>query len=257
MASFKEAALGGGLKLGTFIGEFATPGIGHIMKNAGLDFVFLDMEHTGFDVMQMKSVLRYFEAAGLATLVRPAGKDYYDMARMLDVGADALCLPMVSSAAEAADIVRQCKYAPMGERGVALGMTHDKFTQGPVLEKLNALNDATAIVPLIETAGGIAEVEAIAKTPGVDALWLGHFDLSCSLGIPGEFEHPKFKDAVARTCAAAKAAGIPAGRICGSVEESLAEHAQGFDLIGISGDAWMLQTAMTEAAKAVRAGAKA
>ena len=120
MASFKEAALGGGLKLGTFIGEFATPGIGHIMKNAGLDFVFLDMEHTGFDVIQMKSVLRYFEAAGLATLVRPAGKDYYDMARMLDIGAQGLCVPMVSSAEEARSIVRQCKYVPDGERGVAI-----------------------------------------------------------------------------------------------------------------------------------------
>ena len=101
MASMKDVATSGGLKIGTFVCEFATPGIGYILKNAGLDFVFLDMEHSGFDVSTLKSVLRYFEAADLPCLVRPAGKDYYDMARMLDIGAQALCLPMVSSAAEA------------------------------------------------------------------------------------------------------------------------------------------------------------
>ena len=112
------------------------------------------------------------------------------------------------------------------------------------------------IFPLIETAGGIVEVEEIANTPGVDGLWLGHFDLSCSLGIPGEFTNPKFTDAVERTVAAAKAAGIPAGRIVGDVAEGLVEHARGFDLIGVSGDAWMLQSAFAAAAAELRQGAK-
>lgn len=255
MASMKEVSTSGGLKVGTFVAEFATPGIGYILKNAGLDFVFLDMEHTGFDVSTIKTVLRFFEAADLPCLIRPAGKDYYDMARVLDIGAEGLVLPMVSSAAEAAAIVNACKYAPDGERGVALGVMHDRFTGGAVLDKLGKANRETVIYPLIETAGGVEEVEAIANTPGVDGLWLGHFDLSCSLGIPGAFDHPKFHDAVARTCAAGRAAGIPVGRICGSVEEGLAEHAKGFDLIGVSGDAWMLQAAMTSAVDSLRAGA--
>lgn len=257
MTSLKDVCTSGGLKVGTFVAEFATPGIGYILKNAGLDFVFLDMEHTGFDVMTLKSCLRFFEAADLPCLVRPAGKDYYDMARVLDIGAEGLVLPMVSSAAEARAIVNQCKYAPAGERGVALAMMHDRFRQGPVLEKLNAANRATVIFPLIETAGGAAEADEIAAVEGVDGLWLGHFDLSCSLGVPGEFEHPKFLDAVARTCAAGKAAGIPVGRIVGSAAEGVAAHAAGFDLIGVSGDAWMLQAAMTAAAAELRAGAKA
>lgn len=252
MATMKQVCAADGLRVGTFVAEFATPGIGYILKNAGLDFVFLDMEHSGFDVMTLKSALRYFEAADLPCLVRPAGKDYYDMARVLDIGAQGLVLPMVSSAAETREIVRQCKYAPRGERGVALGMMHDKFTGGPVLEKLNAANAETVIFPLIETAGGVAEVEEIAQVEGVDGLWLGHFDLSCSLGIPGEFDHPKFHDAVARTCAAGKAAGIPVGRICGDVEEGAAEHAKGFDLIGVSGDVWLLQAALAAAATDLR-----
>lgn len=253
MASLKQVCGQDGLKVGTFVAEFATPGIGYILKNAGLDFVFLDMEHSGFDIATLRQALRYFEAADLPCIVRPAGKDYYDMARALDIGAEGLVLPMVSSAAEAAAIVRQCKYAPDGERGVALGMLHDRYVQGPVLQKLGEANRETVIFPLIETAGGIAEVEAIAKTPGVDGLWLGHFDLSCGLGIPGEFDHPKFLDAVERTCAAGKAAGIPVGRIVGDAAEGAREYARGFDMIGISGDAWMLQAAMAAAASSLRA----
>jgi 2-keto-3-deoxy-L-rhamnonate aldolase RhmA len=254
MTSMKQVAASGGLKIGTFLCEFATPGIGYILKNAGLDFVFLDMEHSGFDVSQMKSALRYFEAADLPCLVRPPGKGYYDMARMLDIGAGALCLPMVSSAAEAHNIVRQCKYVPSGERGVALGIMHDRYTTGPVMQKLREANRETAIFPLIETAAGLAEVEDIAKVEGVDGLWLGHFDLSCSMGIPGEFENPVFIAAVARVSAAAKAAGIPVGRIVADAKEGMAEHANGYGLIAISGDVWMLQNAFAKAANDLRLG---
>jgi len=252
MASMKDVATSGGLKVGTFVCEFATPGIGYILKNAGLDFVFLDMEHSGFDVSTMKSALRYFEAADLPCLVRPPGKDYYDMARMLDIGAQGLCLPMVSSADEARSIVRQCKYVPDGERGVALGIMHDRFRPGAVNEKLAAANRDTAIFPLIETAAGIEEVAEIAAVEGVDGLWIGHFDLSCSLGVPGEFDHPKFKDAIARTHAAAKSAGIPVGRIAADATEGAALHRDGVDLVAISGDVWMLQTALRNAATMLR-----
>ena len=252
MATMKQVTEASGLRVGTFVAEFATPGIGYILKNAGLDFVFLDMEHSGFDVMTLKQALRYFEAADLPCLVRPAGKDYYDMARVLDIGAQGLVLPMVSSAQEARDIVRQCKYAPQGERGVALGVMHDKFTGGAVMDKLNGANRDTVIYALIETAGGVDEVEEIAAVEGIDGLWVGHFDLSCGLGIPGEFDHPKFHDAIARACAAGKAAGIPVGRICGDVAEGVAEHAKGFDLIGVSGDVWLLQAALGQAAADLR-----
>lgn len=144
----------------------------------------------------------------------------------------------------------------MGERGVALGIMHDRFTTGPVMEKLGKANRETMIFPLIETAAGVAEVEEIAKVEGVDGLWLGHFDLSCSLGITGEFDNPLFRDAVARTCAAGKAAGIPVGRIVNDAKEGMAEHANGFDLIAISGDVWMLQMALRSAATELRQGIK-
>ncbi len=257
MARLKEVFSGGGLKVGTFVGEFATPGIGYILKNAGLDFVFLDMEHTGFDVMTVKSLLRYFEAADLPCVIRPAGKDYYDMARVLDVGAEGLILPMVSGAEEVRQIVHACKYAPIGGRGVALSIMHDHFTPGAVLEKLDRANRETMIFPLIETVAGVEAVEEIAAIDGVDGLWLGHFDLSCSLGIPGAFDDPRFNAAVERVAAAGKAVGKPVGRMCNDPAEGMKEYARGFELLGMSGDIWMLQTAMTEATAALRKGVAA
>lgn len=242
-----------GLKIGTFMCEFNTPGIGHILKNGGCDYVFIDMEHSGFDVGVMKTLLRYFEAADLPAFVRPAGKDYYDMARVLDVGAEGLILPMVGSGEEAARIVADTKYEPEGGRGVALGIAHDRYQLGPVIEKLNAANARTQIFPLIETRDGIENVEAIANTSGIDGLWLGHFDLSCSLGIPGQFDHKQFTDSVDKLLAVAKAAGKPVGRVVATSSEGAAAYKQGFDFIAVSGDCWLLQQAMTQASSEIRA----
>lgn len=240
------------LKVGTFVCEFATPGIGHILKGAGCDYAFFDMEHSGIDVGTMKSVVRYFEAADLPMLVRPAAKDYYAMARLLDIGVEGLILPMVGSAEEASQIVQNVKYTPQGERGVALAVGHDRYRHGPVMEKLANANRTTKIWALIETKEGINEVEAIAAVDGIDGLWLGHFDLSCSLNIPGEFDNPLFIDAVSRTVKAAQANNKRLGRVVANVEEGKAQFNDGFDFIAVSGDVWLLQAAMATACDDLR-----
>ena len=92
-------------KFGHFIVEFATPGIGHILKSAGCDFVLFDLEHSGFHFETVKSVMRYFEAAELPAIVRVPSKEYHHIARAMDMGAEGLMLPMVSTAEEARQIV--------------------------------------------------------------------------------------------------------------------------------------------------------
>jgi len=245
-----------GAKLGTMVIEFDTPGIGHILKACGPDFVFLDMEHSGFGIETVKRTLRYLEAAGLPTIVRPPGKDYSQIATALDVGAEGLMLPMLSSAAEAKRILGFMKYVPQGGRGVALGVAHDRYTAGPVMAKLTAANRRTTFVALIETAEGVANIDEIAATRGVDVLWIGHFDLSCSLGIPGEFEHPDFRRAIAAVLAAAKRHGKPLGRMVQNVKDGLAYQRMGFDTICYSGDVWLLQAALREGLDGLRAGTR-
>ncbi len=244
-------------KLGHFIVEFATPGIGHIMKAAGCDFALFDLEHSGFGFETVKSAIRYFEAADVAPIVRVPSKEYHHIARACDMGAEGIMIPMVGNAKEAKAIVECMKYFPMGKRGVALGVAHDNYSGGSVPEKLAGANERTTLFCQIETAEGAENADSIAAVEGVDCLWVGHFDLSVSLGIPGEFDSPKFLDAIARTAAATKKHGKSLGRLVPTTDLGIALYKQGFDFCCYSGDVWVLRDALTQAIGKLREGCKA
>jgi 2-keto-3-deoxy-L-rhamnonate aldolase RhmA len=251
--SFGELTRTPGLKLGTYIGEFAGPAIARIVQSAGCDFAMVDMEHSGFTFETAKSQLRHLHDAGVASTLRPPSKATHHIARACDVGAQGVMPAMLGSTEEARRILEVMKYVPDGRRGVALGIAHDDYAPGPVADKFAAANRKTSLVALIETAEGVQNVEAIAAVDGVDCLWIGHFDLSCALGIPGRFDHPDFAAAVTRVVAAGKAAGKALGRLVPTVEEGAARYAEGFDMIIYSGDVWLLQAALASGVSELRA----
>src|ERR1700680_4077474 len=109
-AGLKQMTRTAETKLGHFIVEFATPGIGHILKSAGCDFALFDLEHSGFHFETVKSVLRYFEAAQLPAIVRVPSKEYHHIARAMDMGAEGLMLPMGGNVDEVRHIVHSMKY---------------------------------------------------------------------------------------------------------------------------------------------------
>ncbi len=252
MASLKEMAGRRGVALGACIMEFDSPGIGHIYRAAGAEFVFVDCEHSGIGIEGLKRILRYLEAADMPHFVRPPGKTYPHVANALDAGAEGLLLPMAASAAEMREVASYMKYPPAGVRGVALGIAHDRYAAGPPAEALAAANARTVCIPLIETVEGVADVEAIAALPEVDLLWIGHFDLSCSLGVPGAFDHPDFLAAHARIVAAARAAGKSVGRLVGSPEEGRRLIDEGVEFICYGTDASLLLQAAKTGLDAMR-----
>ena len=254
MASLKEMAGHRGVKLGACIMEFESPGIGHIYRAAGADFVFVDCEHSGIGIEGLKRILRYLEAAGMPHFVRRAGKAYPDIATALDAGAEGLLLPMAGSAEEVRALAGYMKYPPDGARGVALGIAHDRYAAGAPAEALAAANARTVCIPLIETAEGVENVEAIAALPEVDLLWIGHFDLSCSLGAPGAFDHPDFIAAHKRIVAAAHSAGKSIGRLVGSPEDGRRLIGEGVDFICYGTDASLLLQAARAGFAAMRDG---
>jgi len=241
-------------KFGHFIVEFATPGIGHIMKSAGCDFTLFDLEHSGFGFETVKSALRYFEAADLPAIVRVPSREYHHIARAMDMGAEGLMLPMVGNVDEVRHIVNSMKYHPHGKRGVALQVAHDRYRPGAVADKFTAANTRTTLFCQIETAEGVENADAIAAVDGIDCLWIGHFDLSVSLGIPGQFDHPKFLKAVERTIAAAKKHKRALGRLVPTTEAGIALYKQGFDFCCYSGDVWVLRDALAAAIATLRKG---
>src|SRR6201997_4779756 len=171
----KELAGTRAAKLGHFIVEFATPGIAHILKSAGCEFVLFDLEHSGFSFETVKSAVRYFEAADLPMIVRVPSKEYHHIARACDMGAEGLMLPMVGNVDEARHILTSMKYTPDGGRGVALQVSHDRYRPGPVVDKFVAANRRSTFFCQIETAEGVENAGALAWLPVRDRLRVGRF----------------------------------------------------------------------------------
>ena len=219
-----------GRKFGHFVVEFATPGIGHILKGAGCDFVLFDTEHSGFGFETIKSAVRYFEAAQLPAIVRVPSKEYHHIARAADMGAEGIMLPMVDTAEEAAELASSLKYTPLGRRGVALGVAHDHYRAGPVTEKLAGANERTCLLRPDRDRGRRGERRRIAAVDGVDCLWVGHFDLTASLGIPGQFEHPEFLTAIDTRRCRLREARQGLGRLVPGRRHRIAYSARGLRL---------------------------
>ncbi len=243
-----------GLKLGHYVGDFAVPGIGYMLKEAGAEFAFFDMEHSGNSFETVHRTLRYFEAAGLPSMVRVPSDSYDHIARALDVGAEAIVVPMVGSADQARAIVERMKYTPKGKRGVALALANDRYKMGPVDAALAAANERTRLVCLIETVDGVANVDEIAAVEGVDVLWVGHFDLTCSMGIPAQFEHPDYTAALKKVLKAGLRHDKGLGRMVADIAAGVALAHEGWDLIIYHGDVWLYQNAVRQGLDGIKTG---
>jgi 2-dehydro-3-deoxyglucarate aldolase/4-hydroxy-2-oxoheptanedioate aldolase len=252
MTSFRELTETKTLKVGTYIGQFATPGLGRILKSTGCQFAFVDMEHSGFSFETIRDVLGQLHDVGIATVTRPPSQAAHHLARLCDVGAQGLVPPMLSTVDQARACLDAIKYAPQGGRGCAFGIAHDDYNALAPADSLAAGNARTAFTPLIETAEGIENVDAIAALDGVDCLWIGHLDLSVSLGIPGDYESTTFKEAVATVMAAASRHSKSVGRLIGSPQEAARVHGEGVDFICYLGDVWLLQKALKEGFVGIR-----
>jgi 2-keto-3-deoxy-L-rhamnonate aldolase RhmA len=234
--------------------EFFTPGLMAVLAAAGAEFVVLDMEHSGIGIEAIKRQLAAARGLAIVPIVRvPAGHCHL-IAPVLDAGAMGIMVPMVESAEQAAAIVGCCRYRPEGRRGLAFGVAHDDYQGGDALQKMREANARTLVIPLIETAEGIANAERIMAIEGVDVGWLGHFDLTNTLGITGEFSHPRFIAAVETLLAACRAHDKAAGYLAGSVADALAFRARGFRCLGYGTDISQLQTGLREGLGRLRAG---
>jgi 2-keto-3-deoxy-L-rhamnonate aldolase RhmA len=239
----KRTLAEGGVALGTMVTDFATPGVARLAAEAGAEFVLFDLEHTSIGFERMRDVLAGARAAEIVTLVRVPDAAYDLVARGLDAGAQGVMVPAVESAEEARLVADAARFPPVGRRGFGLLYRDDWEPEG-VPATLERANEETLVIVQIETADGVERVEEIAAVDGVDVLWIGHFDLTASLGVPGNFESAAFHAAVDRVLAAAEGSGKPAGMVCGSVEEGRRLLERGFRCIGYSFDLWLYQDAL-------------
>lgn len=242
----KRALRDGGRAVGTMIFEFATTGIARIAAAAGAEFAVFDMEHTGWSIETVRMLMATSGAAELVPMVRVPALQYHFIARVLDIGAMGVVVPMVADAAQARTIVESAKYPPHGRRGLAFGMAHDDYRAGELSASMQAANDEVMLIAQIETPGGVEQADAIAAVEGIDALWIGQYDLTATMGIPGRFEEPAFREATARVLEACRRHGKTAVLGSGDAETLRRGPEAGFRMLVYLTDVWIFQQALRQ-----------
>ena len=249
----KQRIANGETLVGTMVFEFFVPGMAQIAKVAGADFLLYDMEHSGVGIDAIKVQCAASAGSGVVPIVRVPTNQYHFVARVLDAGAHGIMVPMVADAQQAAEIVSWTRYPPEGRRGAAFGVAHDGYRPGSPREKIADSAARTIVIAMIETPEGVRNADAIAAVPGVDVLWLGHFDLTNFMGIPGEFGNPDYLAAVDDIVAAARKHGKVAAVMAADEAWARKYHGLGFRMFAYGLDIHLYQHALATGVQAVRA----
>jgi len=241
----------GELVFGTMVMEFATPAVARITAAAGAEFTLFDLEHTAYGIEHMRNVLSAARAANTVPLLRVPDAAYDLIARGLDAGALGVMVPVVESADEARLVAESARFPPVGRRG--FGLLRDDWEPEGVTATIEKANAETLVLVQIESAAGLEAVDEIAAVDGVDVLWIGHFDLTASLGIAGDFTHGRYHDAVDRVLEAGARAGKPVGMVCSTVQEGVALVDRGFRMLAYAIDVYLYEDAVRAGLDGLRA----
>jgi len=242
----KEALKAGRLQLGAGFWQFRSPEVARIYAAAGFQWAFIDTEHGGFDLETVQDICRVANLAGLCPLVRVPDLQYPLIARALDCGAQGIVFPRVESPEVLATAISWTKFPPMGIRGYGLTTLQANFEPLSFVEILEQTNRNTLVVMQIETQLAVDRREELLSVPGIDAVMIGPADLSISLGVPGQFEHPKVvaaMEAVRDTCIRR---GIAPGTQTRSVALAKFWKERGMLFLGCSNETTMLLDRATE-----------
>ena len=189
------------LKMGKIAASFnvsrlRTPEIPQIAKACGFHWIFIDLEHSTMDLDTAGQICAAALPTGISALVRVPSGDVNRAARILDAGAQGVIFPHVQNADEARKYVDACRFPPKGSRSLTYGGPQLEYETLPATEVMEGLNQETLIVMMIETPEAVENATSIAGVDGVDILLVGGSDLSATMGIPGQFQSPKFVEAI-------------------------------------------------------------
>lgn len=228
--------------------------IAQLAKTAGFDMIYVDMEHSTITLDMTGQICLAALNAGVTPMVRvPANTPDY-IQRVLDGGALGIIAPGIGSAAEAREVVRAVKFPPLGERGAGGALPHLQYRSFPTAEANAAINNATMVIVQFESAAALEQADEIAAVEGVDMVLIGVNDMLASMGLAGQYEHPKVREAYARTIAACRKHGkhVGVGGLSTKLKLVAEFIAMGARLVSTGTDIQFLLAAMTEKAKQVR-----
>lgn len=241
---------------GTFVFEYGSPAVPRIMQAAGWDYILIDMEHASFGMETVASLLHVASAVGLPALVRVPELQRSLLSRPLDAGALGVMIPRVESKAQAEAILRFTKYYPLGDRGMAPGTAHTAYRAVKGTQLIREANAELLIVIQIETRAGLENLDDILSVPGLDVAYVGPFDLSTSLGVPGELGHPRMLRATTAFLRGCRRHGVIPGSWVGSVREGRDWMRRGARFLTYGADFLLAQEESRRVLRGLRPGRK-
>jgi 2-dehydro-3-deoxyglucarate aldolase len=238
ISEIRQRLRNGGRSIGSWI-QIPHPSVAEIMGQAGYDWIAVDLEHGSVSVDQLPDLFRALELGGTLPLARVAQGATKDVKQALDAGAGGVIAPMIESAAQLIAIRDACRWPPAGRRGVGFSRAN---LFGKRFDSYREEAQAPLLVAMIEHVKAIDSLQQIVSVEGLDALMIGPYDLSASMGCAGQFDHPQFKAALLQIRAEAEARQLSCGLhvVAPSREELRQRIAEGYRFIAYSIDAAML-----------------
>lgn len=204
--------------------SFPDPIVAEVMAGVGFDWIMIDTEHSPFNLETLAYILMAFKESDTVPMIRMPWNDHVRIKQVLDIGAEGVLMPNVGSVEAARQAVAACRYPPEGTRGFGPRRASDYFRKlDPLDEYLQTANESIVVIIQIEDIDGVRNVESILAVPGIDVVLLGPMDLSGTMGLMGQLDHPDVLEAIHFVIAKAKEAGVPVGVPMAKTPEVLAE----------------------------------
>lgn len=250
-SKLKKALNEGKTVFGPFM-KLSSPAIVEILAHAGFDFVIIDTEHGPLTVETAENLVRAAQLAGIDPVIRVTDNDPSKISRALDIGAHGVQVPQVSSRADAERTVRAAKFAPEGERGVCCYVRAADYSAFGKHKYFPSANENTLLLVHIEGLAGVENIDEILSTPGIDVIFIGPYDLSQSIGLTGQVDHPSVIAKAKEVVDKARAKNIAVGTFVDTVEGAHKWQALGVQYISFAVDVGIFY----EASKKIVAGLK-
>jgi 4-hydroxy-2-oxoheptanedioate aldolase len=233
---FKQA-LGKHQQVGLFA-TLASPHVSELLALCGFDWLVIDTEHSPNDLGDVANQMRSIALHGVAPVVRAAWNDPVLVKQLLDVGGQSILFPYIETPEEAARAVTSTRYPPAGVRGVAGSSRAARF--GTDDTYLKRANEEICVIAQIESVRGLDNLQSIAMTPGIDAIFIGPADLAASLGHIGEPQHPSVQRAISEAFDALRGLGKPHGYLTANLPEARRRLEEGIDFVALGTDVLLL-----------------
>ena len=245
----KKMLAEGQVTMGSWL-SFFDPTAAEIMADVGFDWLIIDSEHAPIGPKEMQDIVMAFKGSDTSPIVRVGWNDQVLIKTALDLGAEGVMVPLVNTGEEARQAVVACKYPPEGIRGV--GPRRPAKYGATLLEYMEAANEDVLVTVQIESIQAVEHIEEILAVEGVDTVFVGQGDLTGSMGLLPQFEHPKVREAINRVLEACLRAKVPFGVAALSEDEAADWISRGAQFVAFGGDIYYMRDAAVASLEAVK-----